>query len=789
MSGETIFIVEDEGIIAEYLRRILHNFGYKVPDPVSRGEIAVTKALEIQPDLVLIDIMLAGKMNGIEAASLIREKLDIPIIYLSAYAEDALLRQAQMTDPYGYLVKPVQDRELRAAVEVAFHKHAVNKKLKESENKFRQVVESASEVFWLRSKETGKMIYISPSYEKVFYQSCDEVYANPQAFLNKIHPEDREVVVQGHLRLSQEGIDFNQEYRIVLEDGNIRWIWARSAGVRNERGDVYRYAGAAEDITERKQAEFGRETLLHISQLFIQNLPLEAIYQQLCETLTSKFAFPVSAVQLFNRAEMVMEFSGAVGYPTPFDYRLPVDQSVSGTVALSGKSIVETDAQSRQDYQANLLRGMNLKSLIAVTFSYRGEVMGVITLADTKLRSGLEDIRGTLQIVANHLSQELARRQAEEELRTMYAETQLQYRRLALLHEIDAIITKGDDNTNKMIRSILDNIHDYLEVEYVALWSLGHEDRLLEISAVSGIPPHLPHSDKQPGWDEIYALRVYNDLQPLFASGARIDLADNPEIIHPHPTHLPFAMLPLVAKNQTKGVLGLFYKASVPFQEKDRIFLQSLATQMAIAIDNAQMHSRVKLSDMEVSAAYEATLQSWAQTLELRDKETNGHSVRVVDLTLRLAQEMGVTGEQLIHLRRGALLHDIGKLVIPDNVLKKPGKLDDAEWKIMRQHPVYAYQMLAGIPFLEPALALPLHHHEWWDGSGYPDGLKGEEIPFGARLFSVIDVWDALLEDRPYRPKFTTDQAREILLAQSGRQFDPDIVEIFCTRVIPQVTL
>jgi PAS domain S-box-containing protein len=788
MSGETILIVEDEGIIAEYLRRILHNFGYQVPDPVSRGEAAVTRAMEIRPDLILIDIMLAGKMNGIKAAGLIRAKLDIPIIYLSAYAEDTLLRQAQNTDPYGYLVKPVQDRELRAAVEVAFHKHALNRKLKESESRFRQVVESAREAFWLRNKESGEMIYISPAYEAVFGQAVEEGYANPRAFLEVVHPEDKARVTQAYERLNTENILFQEEFRILLADGTSRWVSAHSAAVLDENGSVYRYAGAVEVITRRKMAESGRETLLHISRLFMQNQPLEDIYQQLCETLTQKFDFPISSVQLVNLAEGRMEFAGVVGLPLNNRKDLPLHQSIADIIAKNGKPLVEANFSLRADSQANALPGLNLQSLIAVPFSLHNQVRGMITLADTHQRSGLDEILSTLQIVANHLSQELARRQAEEALQHAYAETQMQYRRLSLLHEIDAIITRGDENTGKMIRSILDNIQSVLDIPYVVLWTQAREDRLLEIAAVSGIPLHQAENEKQPGWDEIYALSVFNSCQPVFISrsSAGADQGETPYDITP--AQDVFAMLPLVAKNQTKGVLGLFYTQPSEIGEKERTFLQALATQVAIAIDNAQMHSRVILSDLQVTAAYEATLQSWAQTLELRDKETNGHSERVVGLTIRLAQEMGISGEALTHLRRGALLHDIGKLVIPDNVLKKPGKLDDAEWKIMRQHPVYAYQMLAGIPYLEPALDLPLHHHEWWDGSGYPDGLKGEDIPLGARLFSVIDVWDALLEDRPYRPKFTPEQAREILVGQSGKQFDPRIVEIFYQKVLPQVT-
>ncbi|NTV62920.1 MAG: response regulator, partial [Oscillochloris sp.] len=150
-------------------------------------------------------------------------------------------------------------------------------------------------------------------------------------------------------------------------------------------------------------------------------------------------------------------------------------------------------------------------------------------------------------------------------------------------------------------------------------------------------------------------------------------------------------------------------------------------------------------------AAYDATIEGWVYALDLRDKETEGHSKRVTELTVRIAQVAGVSNEELVHIRRGALLHDVGKLGIPDAILLKPGKLTDEEWTIMRQHPQYAYDMLAPIAYLRPALDIPFCHHEKWDGTGYPRGLKGDEIPLAARWFAVVDVWDALRSDRPYR--------------------------------------
>ncbi|CAG0976484.1 Cyclic di-GMP phosphodiesterase response regulator RpfG [Anaerolineales bacterium] len=188
----------------------------------------------------------------------------------------------------------------------------------------------------------------------------------------------------------------------------------------------------------------------------------------------------------------------------------------------------------------------------------------------------------------------------------------------------------------------------------------------------------------------------------------------------------------------------------------------------------------------DLREAYERTIEGWVRALDLRDRETEGHTQRVTELTVKVAEKVGFSGEELVHIRRGALLHDMGKMAIPDEILQKPGPLNEVEWGKMRQHPKYAYDMLYPIAYLRPALVIPFCHHERWDGSGYPRGLKGEDIPLAARLFSIVDVWDALRSDRPYRKKVPTEEVINYLREKSGCLFDPKLVEIFLTMMESQ---
>jgi putative two-component system response regulator len=189
--------------------------------------------------------------------------------------------------------------------------------------------------------------------------------------------------------------------------------------------------------------------------------------------------------------------------------------------------------------------------------------------------------------------------------------------------------------------------------------------------------------------------------------------------------------------------------------------------------------SNLEHAHNELKAAYDATIEGWSRAMDLRDRETEGHTQRVTQLTLKLAEAAGMNQEELVHIRRGALLHDMGKLGIPDAVLHKPAKLTDEEWVLMRQHPQLAYDMLHPIDYLHPALDIPYCHHEKWDGSGYPRGLKGEQIPLVARLFAIVDVWDALTSDRPYRPAWQKAETLKYIKEQSDKHFDPRAVDLF----------
>ncbi|MGB9866406.1 MAG: HD-GYP domain-containing protein [Bacillota bacterium] len=308
---------------------------------------------------------------------------------------------------------------------------------------------------------------------------------------------------------------------------------------------------------------------------------------------------------------------------------------------------------------------------------------------------------------------------------------------------------------------------------------LNPHTQFLEYSAWRGFKTALPEKTGVRLGEE-YAGQVALSQRLLFAAIPTEARSSSPQVkALATEGFSSYLGAPLTAKGKVVGVLEVLSRQVLSPNRSWIEFLETFARQTAIAIDNMVMFEQVQRSHNELIAAYEATIEGWAYALDLRDRETEGHSRRVTEITVRLARKMGMREDELVHVRRGALLHDIGKLGVPDSILLKPGRLSEEEWQIMRKHPQFARDMLWSISYLRPALDIPYCHHERWDGTGYPRGLRGEEIPLAARIFAVVDVWDALSSDRPYRSAWPREQVRDYILKQSGKHFDPRVVSLF----------
>ena len=268
---------------------------------------------------------------------------------------------------------------------------------------------------------------------------------------------------------------------------------------------------------------------------------------------------------------------------------------------------------------------------------------------------------------------------------------------------------------------------------------------------------------------------------PVYLKDTRVASLSPAERIVVDSRHLiSILYFPLLLKEKSIGafIVGTTDKIR-QFAEKEIELCNILSYQVSLAVANAQLYTKAQQAIVDLTEAYDATLEGWSRVLDMRDHVTDEHTHRVADLTVALASKMDFPESELGNVRRGALLHDIGKMGIPDAILQKPDVLTEAEWKIMKKHPELAYQFLSHISYLQPALDIPLCHHEKWDGTGYPRKLKGEEIPLSARIFAIIDVYDALTSDRPYRKAWEKEDALAYIREQSGKHFFPEVVDLF----------
>jgi PAS domain S-box-containing protein/putative nucleotidyltransferase with HDIG domain len=348
---------------------------------------------------------------------------------------------------------------------------------------------------------------------------------------------------------------------------------------------------------------------------------------------------------------------------------------------------------------------------------------------------------------------------------------------LTALVEIDRAINFSFE-LNLSLTTLLTHVVVQLGVDAADVLLFNRTSQTLEYVAGRGFHTKAIEQARQP-LGEGYAGRAAQERSMVYVP----DLAkehDNflRKILLAGEDFVSYHGVPLIAKGRVMGVLEVFHRTKIVRNEEWLDFLKALAAQAAIAIDNVTLFDNLQRSNSELFQAYDATIEGWSRALELRDNETEGHTQRTADLTVRLARLFGLSDAELVQVRWGALLHDIGKMGIPDDILLKHDKLTDAEWVVMRKHTVFAYEMLSPIRYLRSALDIPYAHHEKWDGSGYPLGLKGEQIPLVARIFAVVDVWDALRSDRIYRSSWSVKKVRKYLRSLAGTHFDPRVLKV-----------
>ncbi len=645
--------------------------------------------------------------------------------------------------------------------------------LREAESRYRILVEQLPMVVYVNvAGEAGNTIYVSPQIEKLLGYSAQEWTADPKFWQRTLHADDRDAVIRESERVNAAGEPFDMEYRMIARDGKVVWLRDQAIRVQDEHGQPIQWQGLMTDVTETKKREREWEAIAQLSNALRETQTVKEIVPRLLDETLSLMDTDQGSIWLRHPVTNKLYMAEQRRWKNQPSAADPPGEEVVAMVVELGRPQVRrelhTDPQIPEKHRRFIPPGIGGAS---VPLSAAGKSLGAMFINVRLPREVTPDELRVLGALADLGANAVHRAQ-------LFEETVKHLDRLAALRSIDIAISSSFD-LQMILNVVLDKVTKELNVDAADILLLKPESLMLNFAAGKGFWTRSP---------ETVSLPVGEGLPGRAVLQREITYVDNLGSVEREITRgsllgderfVSYYGVPLVAKGKVKGVLELFNRSLMAHDTEWMQFLEALAGQTAIAIDSSSTFQELQRSNLELALAYDATIEGWSRALDLRDRETEGHTLRVTEMAIKLARAMGMGDDALVQVRRGGLLHDIGTMGVPDSILLKPDKLGSEDWAIMRQHPQFAYDMLAPIAYLRPALDIPYCHHERWDGAGYPRGLKGEEIPLAARIFAVIDVWDALRHDRPYRTARSEQDVLNYIRSEGGKQFDPAVTEAF----------
>lgn len=573
-----------------------------------------------------------------------------------------------------------------------------------------------------------------------------------------------------------------KQVRSITYDGKQKWYNTMTFPIVDNNGSMYAIGEMALDITTWHESEEAlRKSEKYIDQEYEREV-LMTVASALRIATTRTEMIPILLDQimaLLTIDGVALILCDPIGEQVVTAEGIGTLASVSSEYLASGEGIVDFVMQKEQPYLAknvphdsllnNLSSVKKKQTLACIPLRARDYKMGMLCIGSqyTITQKNLQLMTSVGDMAANALYRV-----------TLHEQTERRLRHIQALHTIDQAIATSSD-VYQTLDVVLCQVMSHLKIDATSVLLYNPVTNHLEYEVGRGFDT-VVIQQTYINLDDPFTIRTVRQSRVL--SLEDVYQKDDQSLIQLMQAEgfVAYYGIPLIARGKLKGVLEVFQHTPLQPDLEWLDFFNILAGQTLIAIDHAELIAEFERTNDELMLAYDATIEGLARALELRDAETEGHSRRVTRMTIKFANSMGIfSEEEIIQIRRGAILHDVGKVAIPDAILLKNGPLDDIEYAVMQLHTTYAYDMLYPIPFLRPSLDIPYCHHEKWDGTGYPQGLKGEEIPIAARMFAVVDVYDALSSNRPYRKRWSEEKVRSHIREQAGTHFDPTIVEAF----------
>lgn len=766
-----ILLLEDRSDDFELIRRELHNAKIDCQLHQAMDRAQFLQLLSPELDLILADYFLPD-FSALEALQILKQKgLHTPLIVISGVLDDEKSAEVIKQGAIDFLRKdrlarlgPAIERALDVAT-LRREKNAAVAALRESENRYKTLFQGSQVIMVLVDPDSGAIVDVNQAACNFYGYSREEFLSRHSYDINRLPPAE----IMTALAAVKSGEATHFSFRHRLASGELRDVDTHCGPIQIS-GKTLVYS-VIHDTTERLQHQRELEALAGFTRSLRSARTVDDVYAGIFTSLKKTLDLNALAILSYDPINnfMCVQFASEAWQNLQNQWKLSAN-STARRVFESETPEISTSECSDPDCHCHGL--MNEHSSIAYfPLRVQEQRLGLLCIGRNE-RLSASDLR-TLNAISDIAATAIHRT-------TLRQKTEQQLQRLLALRNIDSAITSSLD-LHRTLNILLEQILSQLHIDAAAVLLYKPNLRQLEYAAGRGFQTaHITQSKLKRG--EGSAGKVASDrkmmtIENLSAPGIalkRLELVRDEGFIS-------YYGVPLIAQGEVRGVLELFHRSPLKPDPDWLEFLESLGLQATVALENAFLFEALQRSNNELAQAYESTIEGWARALDFRDKETEGHSRRVTDLTIVIASALGISEENLAHVRRGALLHDIGKMGIPDRILLKPGALTEEEWQVMKNHPNAAFELLAPIDYLREALEIPYCHHEKWDGSGYPRGLKGEAIPLPARVFAIVDVWDALCSDRPYRPAWPPERALEHIRSESGGHFDPRVVETFLT--------